>query len=111
MEVAAVAEAVAEEAAASEAAVEVAAVLAAVAEVAAASEAVAGVAVASVAALVQGLAGAVQVSDRGGAASSIAGVRSFARAGATITRRERGWPDAFGPPSLAPSNSSAGAGK
>ena len=94
MEVAAVAEAaavlaaVAEEAAASEAAV----------EVAAASEAVAGVAVASVAALVQGLAGAVQVSDRGGAASSIAGVRSFARAGATITRRERGWPDAFGPP-------------
>ena len=83
---AAVAEAVAEEAAASEAAVVVAAVLAAVAEEAAASEAVAGVAVASVAALVQGLAGAAQVSDRGGAASSIAGVRSFARAGATITR-------------------------
>lgn len=75
MEVAAVAEAAVAEAVAEEAAV-----------LAAVAEAVAGVAVASVAALVQGLAGAAQVSDRGGAASSIAGVRSFARAGATITR-------------------------
>ena len=98
MEVAAVAVGVAAVAVEVAAVAEAAAVLAAVAEEAAASEAVAGVAVASVAALVQGLAGAVQVSDRGGAASSIAGVRSFARAGATITRRERGWPDAFGPP-------------